>query len=176
MKLWGDPIPPILGFPSGLEVKNSPAKQGTWVGSLGREDPPGEEMAICSSILAWVIPWIEEPGRLQSMGWQSVRHDLATQEQQTTNSTHRPCTSCLKPGYYCYYYCFLRRKSRGDKLYTHSGSCFILTLPTPRFFWKSVLGLETAEGVVSLFSFEKDCVRLAFSQCPQLTNRQVLLD
>ena len=86
----GDPIPPILGFPSGLEVKNPPAKQGTGVGSLGWENPLGEEMATRSSMLAWVIPWIEEPGGLESMGSQRVRHDLATQEQQTTNSTHRP--------------------------------------------------------------------------------------
>ena len=43
-------------------VKNLPAKQETWVGSLGWEDPLGKEMAIHSSILAWEIPWTEEPG------------------------------------------------------------------------------------------------------------------
>jgi len=46
-------------------VKNPPALQETWVQSLGREDPPEEGMAIYSSILAWEIPWTEEPGRLQ---------------------------------------------------------------------------------------------------------------
>ena len=46
-------------------VKNPPALQETWVRSLGREDPPEEGMAIYSSILAWEIPWTEEPGRLQ---------------------------------------------------------------------------------------------------------------
>ena len=49
-------------------VKNLPAMQETRVQSLGREDPPEKEMATHSSILAWRIPWTEEPGRLQSMG------------------------------------------------------------------------------------------------------------
>lgn len=69
----GDPIPPILGFPSGLEVKNPPAKQGTWVGSLGREDPLREEMTTRSSMLAWVIPWIGPVG-LESM-WSQRKSD-----------------------------------------------------------------------------------------------------
>ena len=51
---------------------------GDWVQSLGREEPLGEEMAPHSSILAWEILWTEEPGGLQSMGSQRVRHDLAT--------------------------------------------------------------------------------------------------
>ena len=46
-----------------------------WVRSLGQEDPQEEEMATHSSILAWKIPWTEEPGGLQSMGLQRVRHD-----------------------------------------------------------------------------------------------------
>ena len=45
------------------------------VRSLGGEDPLEEGMAAHSSILAWKIPWTEEPGRLQSMGSQRVRHD-----------------------------------------------------------------------------------------------------
>ena len=49
-------------------VKNLPAMQEAWVQSLGQEDPLEKEMATHSSILAWRIPWIEEPGRLQSMG------------------------------------------------------------------------------------------------------------
>ena len=52
-------------------VKNLPAMQETWVRSLVREDPLEKEMATHSSILAWKTPWIEEPGRLQSMGSQS---------------------------------------------------------------------------------------------------------
>ena len=46
-----------------------------WVQSLGWEEPLEEEMATHSSILAWSIPWTEEPGGLQSMGSQRVRHD-----------------------------------------------------------------------------------------------------
>ena len=49
--------------------------QEMWVLSLGREDPLEEEMATPSSILAWIIPWAEEPGRLQSMESQRVGHD-----------------------------------------------------------------------------------------------------
>ena len=52
-------------------VKCLPAMQETWVQSLGWEDPLEKEMATQSSILAWNIPWTEEPGRLQSMGLRS---------------------------------------------------------------------------------------------------------
>ena len=52
-------------------VKQLPAMRETWVRSLGWEDPLEKEMATHSSILAWKIPWMEEPGRLQSMGSQS---------------------------------------------------------------------------------------------------------
>ena len=56
-------------------VKNLPAMQETWVQSLGLEDPLEKGKAIHSSILAWRIPWTEEPGRLQSMGLQRVGHN-----------------------------------------------------------------------------------------------------
>ena len=56
-------------------VKHLPAMQETRVRSLGQEDPLEKEMATHSSILAWKIPWLEEPDRLQSMGSQRVRHD-----------------------------------------------------------------------------------------------------
>ena len=56
-----------------------PAMQETQVQFLGREDPLEKEMATHSSILAWEISWTEEPGGLQSMGSQRVRHDLATE-------------------------------------------------------------------------------------------------
>ena len=55
-------------------VKNQPAMQETWVRSLGREDPLEKEMATHASVLAWRIPWTEEPGRLLSMGLQKVGH------------------------------------------------------------------------------------------------------
>ena len=59
-------------------VKNLPAMQETWVQSLGQEDPLEEEMAPHSSTLAWQIPWMEEPGGLQSTGSQRVGQNLAT--------------------------------------------------------------------------------------------------
>ena len=65
-----------MGFPGSSVVKNLPAVQETWVQSLGWEDPLEKEMATHSSILAWEIPWTEEPGGLQSTGSQKVRHDL----------------------------------------------------------------------------------------------------
>ena len=80
---YGDGLP----FPSPADLLDlgiepiSPALQadaltpGTWVRSLGREDPLEKEMVTHSSILAWRIPWMEKPGRLQSMGSQRVRHN-----------------------------------------------------------------------------------------------------
>ena len=56
-------------------VKRLPTMWETWVPSLGREVPLDKEMATHSSILAWKIPWTEEPGWLQSMGSQRVGHD-----------------------------------------------------------------------------------------------------
>ena len=56
-------------------VKNLPVIQETQVWFLGREDPLEEEMATHSSILAWKIPWTEEPRGLQSIGLQRVRHN-----------------------------------------------------------------------------------------------------
>ena len=56
-------------------VKNLPAVQETRVRFLGQEDPLEKGMATHSSILAWKIPWTEERGGLQSMGFQRVRHD-----------------------------------------------------------------------------------------------------
>ena len=65
----------VLGFPCGSAVKNPPAVQELQVQSLGWEDPLEDGMATHSSILAWRIPWTEEPGKLQSIGSQRVRHD-----------------------------------------------------------------------------------------------------
>ena len=56
-------------------VKHLPTMQETWVQSLGWEDLLEKELATHSSILAWKIPWTEEPGRVQSMGSQRVGHD-----------------------------------------------------------------------------------------------------
>ena len=70
----------VLRFGLGLyvmaqTVKNLPAMQEIWVLSLGRENPLEKGMATHSSILAWRIPWTEEPGGLQSMGSQRVGSD-----------------------------------------------------------------------------------------------------
>ena len=61
-----------MGFAGGSVVKNPRAVQETWIQSLGQKDLLEKEIAIHSSILAWKIPWKEEPGRLQSVGSQRV--------------------------------------------------------------------------------------------------------
>ena len=75
----------VLPFPCSSVGKASPAMQETWVWFLGREDPLEKEVATHFSILAWRIPWSEEPGRLQSMG--SQESDMT--EQLSTVRTHR---------------------------------------------------------------------------------------
>ena len=65
----------LENLPGGSDGKASAyTMQGTWVQSLGQEDLLEKEMATHSSILAWKMPWMEEPGRLQSMGSQRVGH------------------------------------------------------------------------------------------------------
>ena len=64
-----------MGFLVAQTVKNLPAKQETWVQSLGWEDPLEKKMTTHSSTLAWKIPWTEEPNRLQSVGLQGVGHN-----------------------------------------------------------------------------------------------------
>ena len=76
----------LWGFPGNSVVKNLPAMQETWVRSLDQEDTREKEAATHSSILAWEIPWTEEPGGLQFMGLQRVRRDLATKQQQQHTS------------------------------------------------------------------------------------------
>ena len=61
-------------------VKNLPSMQETRLRSLGLEDTLEKEMATHSSILAWRIPWTEEPGRLQSVGSQRVGYDCVTEQ------------------------------------------------------------------------------------------------
>ena len=75
-------------------VKHLPAMQEmqeTWVQSLGREDPLEKELATRSSILAWRIPWTEEPGELQSVGLQ--KSDSATKQQTTGHVLKHPVMS-----------------------------------------------------------------------------------
>ena len=61
-------------LPVAQMVKNLPSMQETWVLSLGWEDPLEKGMATHFSFLAWRIPWTEDPGGLQSMGLQRIRH------------------------------------------------------------------------------------------------------
>ena len=68
----------LYGLPLWLTVKNLPVMPETWVLSLDQEDPLEKGMTTHSSILAWRIPWTEEPGRLQSMALQRVGHDWTT--------------------------------------------------------------------------------------------------
>ena len=69
-------------------VKNPLAKQETWVRSLGQEDPLEKDMATHSRILAWRIPWTEEPGGLQSMESQRVGRDCTTKHRHTVQFGH----------------------------------------------------------------------------------------
>ena len=86
-------------------VKN-PAMQEMWeiqVQSLGQEDPLEEEIATHSNILAWRIPWMEEPGRLQSMGSQRVVHDRVastnTRLKCALGNCLRDVSNMLRPGF-----------------------------------------------------------------------------
>ena len=63
-------------------VKNPPAMQAKQIQSLGQEDPLEKEMATHSCILAWEIPWTEEPGGLQFMGLQRVGNNLVSKQQK----------------------------------------------------------------------------------------------
>ena len=69
-----------MGFPGGSVVESA------WQWTLGWEDPLEKEMTTHSTILAWEIPWTEEPGGLQSMGSQRVGHNLAAKQQCEVNT------------------------------------------------------------------------------------------
>ena len=70
-----------MGFTGGSPVKDPPEMQEMRVWSLGQKDPVEKEMATHSSILAWKVPWTEEPGRLHSMDHKRVIHDFVTKQQ-----------------------------------------------------------------------------------------------
>ena len=88
-----------------------PAMQETWVWSLDQEDPLEKGRATHSRILAWRIPWTEEPGRLQSMGSQRVRHDWVTDTElwgqllfvhlMHSSNISNDNFNILSPGNYC---------------------------------------------------------------------------
>ena len=88
-------------FALAQQVKNLPVMQKTWVQSLGREDPLEKEMATRCSILAWRIPRTEEPGRLQSIRLQRVRHNrvfhyIYTLTFSVSNTMLFPCLGNCK--------------------------------------------------------------------------------
>ena len=74
-------------------IKNLPAIRETWVRSLGWEDLLEKGKATHSSILAWRIPWTEEPGGLQSMGTQRVGHDRVTEHSTAQGLLKSNCDS-----------------------------------------------------------------------------------
>ena len=89
----GYPLQHSWAFLVAQLVKNLPAMWETWVWSLGWEDLLEERMATHSSVLAWRIPWIEEPGGLQAMGLQRARHDWVT-KHSTQNIIINNSHSC----------------------------------------------------------------------------------
>ena len=83
---------PSAGVPGGSMVKNTPAKQETWIQSLIQEYPLEKEMAAHCSILAWEIPWIEEPGRLY-IPWGCKESDMTEHAHKHTHTVslgHQP--------------------------------------------------------------------------------------
>ena len=91
-------VPMPQKLPDASAVKNPPAMQKMWIPSLGQEDSLQREMATHSSILAWEIPWTEEPSGLQSTGsrksWTRLRtkHSIAHQKQKPTRSPQQKLT------------------------------------------------------------------------------------
>ena len=101
LKLYKHRALQTLGFPHSSVSKESACSAGDpgsipGLGRSPREDPLEKEMATHSSILAWRIPWTEEPGGLQPMESPRVGHDLAT--KSSSSSTNFSC-------YYCHHYC-----------------------------------------------------------------------
>ena len=92
---WGDK----MGFLSGSVVKESSCLQEMWIWllSLSQEDPLEEDMATYSSILTWKIPWTKEPGGLQFMGSQRVRHEWAHTHTTQSESNFLPCNFTRLP-------------------------------------------------------------------------------
>ena len=100
-RCWRDWIPVLPPLPPNLaqRIERLPAMQESQVRSLGWEDPLEKEMATHPSILAWRIPWTEEPGRLQSTGSQRVGHDWATSHKHTQSWSQEMNVSAS--GYLC---------------------------------------------------------------------------
>ena len=140
-----------MGFPGGSDGKDLPAMRETWVWSLGQEDRLQKGVATHSSILAWRIPWTEEPGGLQSMGLQSVRHDWVTKHTHT--HTHTPPLMCsfvlasliLQTNLYSWYFysIYIEREIRNNnkRTSTSSSSPTSAHLPQVLVYSPHMLGL-----------------------------------
>ena len=98
-------------------VKSLPEVRETQVWSLDREDPLEKEMAAHSNTLAWKISWMEEPGRVQSMGSQRVRDDWATSRSLSLNLTYSPIAPRKQQ---------FTRLVKSSKLAKFSGKCLVL--------------------------------------------------
>ena len=92
-------------------VKRLPAMQDTWVWSLGWEDPLEREKATHSSTLTWKTPWTEKPGRLQSIGLQSVRHDWETSLSLLCLGTLDQTIKLIYISEYFFYVCSLLKST-----------------------------------------------------------------
>ena len=121
-------------------VKNLPARRKSHVLSLGWEDPAEKGMAPHASILAWEIPWTEEPGGLQSMGSQTVRHDQVT---NTLTFVHSEVKTTIK---------LMNMPSpHGSYLYL----CFLVMICTRTLWWiisESLSHIITANGLLTTTS------------------------
>ena len=108
MIYWAPFFPP-RAFLVAQTIKNLPAMWETWVWSMGWEDPLQKGIAIHSSILAWRIPWTEEPGGLQSMGLQRVGHNWSTNTftlffLRQNSLFHLIFRATVSTGYYYYFH------------------------------------------------------------------------
>ena len=110
-------------------VKNSPAIQVTRVQSLGQEDPLEEEMTTHSSILAWKIPWTEEPSRLQFMESQKVRSDLTYSTQDIYIYINNNTYIYIYNKIHTYIYKNKRTKKMGNELILTTWSSTSNSLP-----------------------------------------------
>ena len=150
-------------------VRNLPAMQETWVGSLGWEDPLEEEMATYSSILAWRVPWIEEPGELQSAGSQRVGHDWGTNTTEAQSLPKRvlgsadwsPLLALLSRGLFFFFFFFgCTTEQTWSSVCTATQSCVTLCDPMdcspPRSTVHGIFQARILEWVVvQLLSYDQ---------------------
>ena len=108
----------------------------TWVQSLGREDSLEQEIAICSSILTWKIPWTVEPGRLQYMGPKRVEHDWVTEHTLTANYLVNEVLISLHFSSHLYKQPSLEHLHIwGYWYFSHQSWFQLVLLPTQHFSW-----------------------------------------